>query len=197
VSDVFDRCDAETVSVLDAGFEEARLLGHDWLGTEHLLLALVSQRGVLPAPVAELLPNQDAVRSALSRHMGERPPLRHGELLATLGIDLDDVRAAVRRTFGAEAVERLRRPVHQPWQPWRRPSRACTSLLAGQMVLAPRVKRALELALEDAARRERTSIDPAGLLLGMVAVEGMAARLLVDVGVPLDDVRVALERAAS
>jgi hypothetical protein len=35
------------------------------------------------------------------------------------------------------------------------------------------------------------------LLLGIVEVEGMAARLLVEVGVPLDDVRGALGRAAS
>jgi hypothetical protein len=195
VSEAFDRCDRDTLAVLDAGFAEARRLGHDWLGTEHLLLALVGQRGVLPEPVAELLPAEAAVRGALSRHTGEQPRLPQGELLATLGIDLDDVRAAVRRTFGAEAVERLRRPVHQPWQPWRRPSRACMSLLAGQMVLAPRVKRALELAWEDAARRQRDAIDPAGLLLGMVEVEGLAARLLVDVGVPLDDVRVAIARA--
>jgi hypothetical protein len=70
------------------------------------------------------------------------------------------------------------------------------SLLAGGMSLAPRVKRALELALRDAIRREREVIDPAGLLLGMVEVEGMAARLLVDVGVQPDDIREALQRAA-
>jgi hypothetical protein len=194
---VFDRCDGETVAVLEAGCAEARRLGHDWLGTEHLLLALVSQRGVLPEPVAELLPSEAAVRAALNRHVGERPPLPQGELLATLGIDLEEVRATVRRTFGAEAVERLRQPVYQPWQPWRRPNRACMSLLAGHMGVAPRVKQALELALEDAARRGRSTIDPAGLLLGIVEVEGMAARLLVEVGVPLDDVRGALGRAAS
>jgi hypothetical protein len=70
------------------------------------------------------------------------------------------------------------------------------SLLAGGMSLAPRVKRALELALRDAIRREREVIDPAGLMLGMVEVEGMAARLLVDVGVQPDDIREALQRAA-
>ena len=194
---MFDRCDADTVAVLEAGFDEARRLGHGWLGTEHLLLALAQHRDVLPEAVAQLLPGEHAVRAALLEHMGDRPPLPQGELLGTLGIDLDEVRAAVRRTFGAEAVERLRRPVHQPWQPWRRPTRACTSLLAGQLAAAPRLKRALELALEDATRRRRTAIDPAGLLLGMVEVEGMAACLLVDVGVPPDDIRVALQRAAS
>lgn len=194
---MFDRCDADTVTVLKTGFHEARRLGHDYLGTEHLLVALVHHHDVLPGTVAQLLPTEDVVRTALLTYMGERPPLPQGELLATLGIDLDEVRAAVRRTFGAEAVERLRRPVHQPWQPWRRPSRACTSLLAGAMSVAPRVKQALELALQDAERRQLTAIDPAGLLLGMVEVEGLAARLLLDVGVPPDDIRVALHDATS
>jgi hypothetical protein len=71
------------------------------------------------------------------------------------------------------------------------------SLLAGGMRLAPRVKQALEIALVDATTRRQTVVDPAGLLLGIVEVEGMAARLLFDVGVPLDDIRSALQRAAS
>lgn len=194
---MFDRCDEATRLVVDAGLEEARRLGHDWLGTEHLLLALLGHRDVLPESVAELLPDEDVVRAALDRHMGERPPVPEGELLATLGIDLDEVRAAVRRTFGAEAVERLRRPVHQPWQPWRHPNRRCMTLLAGGMGLAPRVKQALEIALVDATRRGQGAVDPAGLLLGMVEVEGMAARLLFDASVPLDDIRGALQREAS
>ena len=195
---MIDRCDADTRAVLEAGFDEARGMGHGWLGTEHLLVALAHHRAMLPEPVAQLLPSEDAVRSALLSHLGERPPLPQGELLATLGIDLDKVRAAVRRTFGAEAVERLRRPVHQPWQPWRRPTRACTSLLAGQVNVMPRVKRSLELASRDADRRHRPAIDPAGLLLGMVEVEGsMSNRLLLEVGVPPGDIRVALQRAAS
>jgi ATP-dependent Clp protease ATP-binding subunit ClpC len=197
VSEVFDRCDADTVAVLEAGLDEARRLGHDWLGTEHLLLGLARHRDALPEPVAELLPGRDAVQTALLTHMDHRPPLPQGELLATLGIDLAEVRAAVRRTFGAEAVDGLRRPVHQPWQPWRRPTRSCTSLLAGHMHVMPRVKQALERALEDATRRRRTAVDPAGLLLGMVEVEGFAVRLLVDAGVPPDDIRIALQRAAS
>jgi ATP-dependent Clp protease ATP-binding subunit ClpA len=197
---VFDDCDADTAAVLEAAVDEARRMGRDWLGTEHVLLAIAGHRNVLPEPVAQLLPGVDAVRAALLMHVDERPHLPRGELLATLGIDLDEVRAAVRRTFGTEAVERLRRPVHQPWQPWRRPSRGCTSLLAGrpeQAGVAPRVKRALELARQDATRRRRAIIDPTGLLLGIVEVEGMAARLLLDVGVPPDDIRAALQEATS
>jgi ATP-dependent Clp protease ATP-binding subunit ClpA len=197
VNDVFDQCDAEATAVLETGFEEARRLGHNWLGTEHVLLALARHRDGLLGPVAQLLPEVDVVRAALLTHLDERSSRPEGELLATLGINLDEVRAAVRRTFGTEALDRLRRPVPQPWQPWRRPSRACTSLLAGQVGVAPRVKQALELARHDASRRQRAMIDPAGLLLGIVEVEGMAARVLLDVGVSPDEIRAALQEAAS
>ena len=118
--------------------------------------------------------------------------------MKTLGIDLDEVRSTVRQTFGDDALERLRRPVHQPWQPWRRPSRRCGSLLAGGTAVAPRVKHAFEHARRDADRRQRPTIDPAGLLLGMVEVEdALSNRLLRDTGVDPSEVRRAPLDAAS
>lgn len=197
MSDVFDHCDNDTTAVLDTGLDEARRMGHSWFGTEHVLLAIALHRDFLPGPVAQMLPDVEVVRAALLTQFEERPALPQGDLLATLGIDLDEVRAAVRRTFGTEALDRFRPPVHQPWQPWRRPSRACTSLLAGQVGVAPRLKQALELARHDPSRRQRAMIDPAGLLWGIVEVEGMAARVLLDVGVPPEDIRAALQEAPS
>lgn len=195
---MFDRCDADTLAVLETGFAEAKRLGHSWLGTEHLLLALVQHSERLPEPVARLLPTEEQVRAALNAEFDQRPG-PDAELLATLGIDLDEVRAAVRRTFGPEALDRLaERRVHQPWQPWRRPSRDCFSLLAAQgLSVLCRVKRALEHALEDATRRQRSEIDPAGLLLGMVEVEdALANRLLRDTGVAPAAVRAALQQSS-
>lgn len=189
---LFDRCDVDAEAVLETGFDEARRLGHDWLGTEHVLQALTRHRDKLPEAVAELLSSEAAVRTALTAHLDDRPGLPPAALFASLGIDLDGVRAAVRGTFGAEALDRLR-SVHQPWQPWRRPTRACMSLLAG-MAVAPRVKQVLEHASRDAIRRQRPRIDPAGLLLGMVEVEdALSNRLLRDVGVCPDDMRAALQ----
>jgi ATP-dependent Clp protease ATP-binding subunit ClpA len=196
----FDRCDDNTIAVFNTAIAEARRLGHDYVGTEHLLIALVRHREVLPDAVATLLPGDvDVLTAALEDLLGGPP--RDAELLKTLGIDLDAVRAAVRQTFGGDAIERLgRRRVHQPWQPWRRPSRRCMSLLAGGMVgmgVVPRVKRAFEYARRDADRRQRTTIDPSGLLLGMVEVEdALSNRLLQLVGVNLAAVRRALLEAA-
>lgn len=117
---MFERCDPGATLILDAGLAEARRLGHQWLGTEHLLLALVQHRDLLPVPAAELLPDAEAVRSALQNAIGG-PPLADAELLATLGVDLHDVRTKVDHTFGTDAVDLLsRRRVHRGWQPWNR-----------------------------------------------------------------------------
>lgn len=124
---MFEQCDPNTMAIVDTAIEEARRLGHNYFGTEHLLLALTQSPDLRPGAVRALLPDADAVRSAMSA-INALPPRPHSELLKTVGVDLDEVRSAVRRTFGDEALERLaRRRVHQPWQPWRRPSRRCTS----------------------------------------------------------------------
>lgn len=103
---------------------------------------------------------------------------------------LDQVRSAVRQNFGDDAVDRLGRRVHQPWQPWRRPSRRCMSLLAGGMGVAPRVEQAFEHAHRGADRRQRQAIDPTGLMLGMVEVEDALANwLLRNAGIDPSEVR--------
>ena len=187
---MFDRCDANTRGIVDAAIRAARELGHNYIGTEHLLLALAERRDVLPDAVARLLPGESIVRSGIISLIGE--PLRQDtELLRSLGVELEQVRIAVRRTFGDEAVNRLgRRRVHQAWQPWRRPSRRCTSLLAGTMTVARRAKEAFERAAREADRRASPLIDPATLLLGIVEVEGaLANRLLRDNGVDPEEIR--------
>ena len=191
---MFDRCDQDTTTVLETALEQARRLGHNYLGTEHLLLALVLHREMLPESVAVTLPDDAAMLSAALDTLGAEPTAQDAELLKAVGIDLDEVRSAVRQTFGADALDRLgRRRLHQPWEPWRRPTRRCTSLLAGAMSITPRVKQALELGLLDATRRQRDEIDPAALLLGMLEVEGtLSNELLRRTGVDLDDLHALL-----
>lgn len=139
---------------------------------------------MLPAEVASLLPEPEAVASARDAHL-DHLPRRDANLLRAVGIDLEEVRSAVRQTFGDSAVEDLgRRRVRQPWQPWRRPKRRCMSILAGSMSVAPRLKRSLERAGQDADRRKAPAIDPAALLLFVVEVEdAVANQILRDLGV--------------
>jgi ATP-dependent Clp protease ATP-binding subunit ClpA len=180
---VFDRCDEDTTAIIEAAIVEAGQLGHNYLGTEHLLIAFGRHRDLLPDEVADLLPTAAEVRDRVAGEIGV-PGQRDAELLRTVGVDLDEVRAAVRRTFGDHAVDEFgRRRVHQPWQPWRRPSRRCTSLLAGTMSIAPRLKQAFEYARR-AAGRAAGAIRPSDLLLGMIDVEDATSnRILSAAGV--------------
>lgn len=185
---MFERCDDNARLVVEVALEEARRRRHNWLGTEHLLVALARRRDLLPDDVAHLLPDDEGVVSALATAAGRGRP--DTELLKAVGVDLDEVRSAVRRTFGDEAVQRLRRPVHQPWQPWRRPSRRCTSVLVGEISVSPRVKQSLERGLLHAEWRQVSTVDPLALLLGMVGVEGAPSnRLLRDLGVEPEELR--------
>ena len=195
---MFDRCDPDTMTVVDTALQQARELGHNYVGTEHLLLALVRHRDLLPTPVAALLPGAEDVKHRLAEFMGEPPRPPDTELLRLVGIDLEEVRASVRRTFGDDVLNRVsRRRVHQPWQPWRRPSRRCTSLLAGSMSAARQFKEAFERARRDSDRRHRDLIDPVTLLVGMIDVEdAMSNRLLRDTGVDPDVVRQVAREAA-
>lgn len=190
---MFDRCDTDTRAIVDAALGESRRRRHNWLGTEHVLLALAGRRELLRPEVASLLPDADSVAWALDAHL-DRPPRPDAELLKVVGIDLEEVRSAVRQAFGDSAVEGLgRRRVHQPWQPWRRPTRRCTSILAGSMSIAPRLKRSFERAGQDADRRRLPAIDPAALLLGVVEVDdAMANRILHDLGVDRGHLRQSL-----
>jgi ATP-dependent Clp protease ATP-binding subunit ClpA len=190
---VFERCDDAALRVVDSAIGAARGLGHNYLGTEHVLFVMAKHRGLLPSAVASMLPTANVIESAIVSVIGE-PFRRDAQVLRTVGIDLEQVRSAVRRTFGEEAIAQLaRREVHQPWQPWRRPSRRCTSLLAGNLTVATRLKQAFEIADRHAERRPERRIDPACLLLGIVEVEeALANRLLLENGVDPDDIREAL-----
>jgi hypothetical protein len=62
--------------------EEARSLGHRYLGTEHLLLALTSDRGLAGAALARVGLAPDGVREQIRRIIGPG----HSDASATLGI---------------------------------------------------------------------------------------------------------------
>ncbi len=193
---MFERCDEDSRAIVDAALAESRGRGHNWLGTEHVLLALAQRRDVLPSEVAALLPDAETVAAAFASFF-DQPPRPHAELLKVVGIDLEQVRSAVRQTFGDSALEDLgRRHVRQPWQPWRRPRRRCMSILAGSMSVAPRLKLAFERARRHADRRQLLTINPATLLLGMVEVEeALSNRILRQLGVDLEQLEQSLRGA--
>jgi ATP-dependent Clp protease ATP-binding subunit ClpA len=152
---------------------EALDLGHPWLGTEHLLLGLL--HGPAEDPAVRILAAADVTRErvhmALVRELGAARP-DDAALLATLGIDLAEVRARVEASFGANAIAELyarRRREHR---------RLARGPLCG-LAMMPRAKLALERARRAAKTEHRSQVGSTDLLVGLLNVEdGMAVRLL-------------------
>jgi len=165
-----------------AGARQSQSLGHEYVGTEHVLLAIAEEPGTGAArALARLGLTGDVVRGDIERIIGpgfDRPrPGLDADALATLGIDLDEVRRRVEEAFGAGALDAAR-----PGPPGGA-DRACRCI-------APRLKRALERAVAE-ARGEPLRAEH--VLVSLAAVEdSIAARILGAHGVSASVLRDAL-----
>jgi hypothetical protein len=97
------------LSVARAEAEQAR---HGFLGVEHLLLSLAhpsapATRQLLADHDITLDRARDAVWLVVGSGRGDGPRVDSATLLATLGIDLDQIRRQVQRQFGPDAIDRL------------------------------------------------------------------------------------------
>ena len=202
IPQMFERFDQPANRVIKAAFSEAATLGDDAVGTEHLLVALATTDTVTATLLIDAGAGAADIRRVLAAR-GWRPTRRRDQeaLLATIGIDLAEIRRRAEETFGAEAVTkaawRVRRPrPRRPlWsriscsKPWRR---RCDSPLAGQpLTLIPRVKRLLDRASQ-AARSQLAS--PSHLLLTLVTGAEPACEILTVLGVDLTALAAATRR---
>lgn len=142
--------------------EEARALGHGYIGTEHLLVAVCADKQGLGGHVLRQHGvTAEGLRDDVVRIVGRGGP--DPEALATIGIDLDQVRARVEEAFGPGALER---------------GRAC-----GHIPFTPRSKKSLELALHCAVALGDAFIASEHLLLGLARTDnGLATRILDERG---------------
>jgi ATP-dependent Clp protease ATP-binding subunit ClpA len=192
---MFERFTRSARDVVVRASTEARELGHPWVGTEHLLLALLRD----PAwPVAAVLRTHGVdeahVRAEIRRRVGPADPdepapdtdAEDAAALKAIGIDLDAVRRAIEETFGPGA---LRLP---PAAPRRR-----RGLFGrGHTPFTGRAKKVLELALREALRLDHHFIAREHILLGLLRDgKGLAARILADGGVDFADLRAAATRS--
>ena len=128
---MLERFDADARTVIAQAAEHARRLGHRYIGGEHLLLAVVSAgapasavmraQGVTPELVEEEIVRRVGLGAAGGLFAG-----LDRDALATIGIDLDAVRARIEASFGPQALTSAAQAAHQgrPGQPGRRPSRS-------------------------------------------------------------------------
>ena len=146
---------------------EARRLGHHYLGPEHLLVGLLLEGDNLAARVlvAHGL-DLETVRAEVDRLIDQGvlpgPQPSDGELLASIGVDLEAVDARLQESFGDqaywEAAQRVRRRLTQPVTHTPHIRTDPTPLLCG---------RALHIAALEAIARDQ-EVGPEHLLLGLL-----------------------------
>lgn len=157
---------------LVAGADEARRLGHSYIGTEHVLLALTRNPESGATRVLRQLgvTNGDIRDSATLTRLWA--PRIDPDALATLGIDLEAVRERLEETFGPSALEQTRAGMLEQRR-------------AGIRCVMPRLKQALAYALDRAGERP---VQDEHVLLGLLSVpDSLAARALAELGVSLDE----------
>jgi ATP-dependent Clp protease ATP-binding subunit ClpA len=156
---------------------EAKRLGHAFIGTEHILLALLRSPGAMAYGIlTEAGLTHDSVVAYLNGLWGLGP--EDAEALSSIGIDLEAVRAKVTESFGAAA-----------------PGDGPTS---GRAPFTRRAKKVLELSLREAIALKQGYIGSEHILLGLIREgDGLAAKSMVASGLNLPDLRAATLAAIS
>lgn len=163
---MFERFTADARSVVVGAQDEARALRNPAIGTDHLVLSMLTGHSV----GAELLTARGMSADSVRRQIQEPDGRLDSDALATLGIDLGKVRRAAEEQFGAGALERRATRVPQGHIPFSKPA-----------------KKVLELAVREAGGLGSASINSAHLLLGVIREGGAGARLIRNNGTDLDE----------
>lgn len=121
---MFERFAPDARAVVVHAQEHARRLGHTYIGCEHLLLALISTDQPASAVLREHGVTPERVEEEIVRQVGLGVGSRlfgtlNRDALASIGIDLDAVRARIEESFGPEALTRADPAVHLGARPSR------------------------------------------------------------------------------
>ncbi|MCQ2744710.1 MAG: ATP-dependent Clp protease ATP-binding subunit ClpC, partial [bacterium] len=135
---MFERFTEKAIKVIMLAQEEARRLGHNFVGTEQILLGLIGEGTGIAA-----------------------------KTLKSMGVNLKDARVEVEKIIGRGS-----------------------GFVAVEIPFTPRAKRVLELSWDEARQLGHNYIGTEHLLLGLIREgEGVAARVLENLGVDLNKIR--------
>jgi ATP-dependent Clp protease ATP-binding subunit ClpA len=135
---MFERFTEQARQVIVLAQDEAATLGHNYIGTEHLLLGLIREGHGVAAGV-----------------------------LSDLGVDLDEARDRVVQLV-----------------------RAGEGTASSQIPFTPRAKKVLEMSLREAMNLRQSYLGTEHLLLALAREnEGVAARVLLDLGADSEKIR--------
>ncbi len=118
--------------------------------------------------------------------------LRAVAALTDLGIDLDAVRRRAEERFGPGALDQPGAARRRGRRLLRRRHRCAQGSPSGHIPFSPRAKKSLELALRESLSTGCREIREQHLVLGIVRSDGLAARIVGELGVPTERVRAAL-----
>jgi ATP-dependent Clp protease ATP-binding subunit ClpA len=205
---------------------DARRLGHGYIGCEHLLLAAAATGEPASTVLREHGVTPERIETEIRRTIGRGQAAGPGDgldrqALASVGIDLDLVRARIEAVFGPGALTRPL-PARQRRRPaWgkgplagltrrRRRRRACRSgplpagppgnapLLPGpaprgHLPFTPGAKKSLQLALREAQALHDNYIGVQHLTLALLALrDGPVPAILSALGAPAAPLRAAI-----
>ena len=139
---MFERFTRQARAVVLLAVEDAGALGAERVGTEHLLLGVAGERGAGARVLDPLGLGHAALRAELERSAG-----LDADALASIGIDLAQVRRRVEQSFGPGALGGHRR---------------------GRRPFAPGAKKALEVSLREAIALGDRHIGSEHILLAVV-----------------------------
>jgi ATP-dependent Clp protease ATP-binding subunit ClpA len=196
---MFERFTAQARHVVVTAQEEAAGFRHGYIGTEHILLALLDEgSGIASTVLRDAGVDRERVRADVERIVGRgRGSLGADDAAALreIGIDLDAVLSKIEERFGPQA---LRSPCPPPRRGLLRRRRRG---YGGARPFTPRAKKVLELSMREALRMRCDHVGPEHILLGLLREgKGLAAQVLTAAGPTIDDLRrrtlAALDRAA-
>jgi ATP-dependent Clp protease ATP-binding subunit ClpA len=175
---MFERFTKRARTVVVHAQEIARERRSPTIGSEHLLLGLYA---VPDGLAATILARLQVERADVEAELGRGVPFDaafDSAGLATLGIDLEEVRRQAEETFGPGALDRTH-AARGRWQ-------------GGHIPFERDAKKALELGLREPVRLGHGLIGTEHLLLGLLH-DGRARDVLVARGVGLDGTRALVE----
>jgi ATP-dependent Clp protease ATP-binding subunit ClpA len=197
---MFERFTSDARTVVVAAQQEARDLGQNFIGTEHVLVALLADdQGAVARSLADDGVDAAFVRDEITRRAGPHPPDRSfaeadqedAEALKAIGIDLDQVRKAIEATFGAGALHLPREDA-----PKKRGLFGRFYATSGHIPFTNRNKKVLELSLREALRLDQKFIAPEHIMLGLLREgQGLGAQILTEKGVDLGELRAKMTTA--
>jgi len=194
---MFERFTADARQVVVGAQSEALALRHDWIGTEHLLLAVLSDGGSpMQTTLAGLGITHADVQARVLEEVGggDGDGAADAAALGDLGIDLAEVRRRVEASFGPGALDERIVARRSRWLRRRHRARGdrdpCQrDASGGHLRFTKRAKLSLEIALRESMNLRSGEITAAHVVLGMLRAGGLAARAVAAEGVDPEDVR--------